>query len=162
LLVLLTVTGCFEAGPRDPAIVGVIGERENVGDGQWRFVLQSGDTVVIDTDDGERLEGSTGGQAIGDLLLVGTAAGRDWYMGLFATTMRPRVLLTEYDCFSMGVFATEAGEYVVFDNACDCGKQLTSIRDRISSKVASKTRGSPVRYRRRGGPVLSGDGIRPA
>jgi hypothetical protein len=116
LLVVLTATGCFAAGPRDPAIVGVIEQRENVGDGQWRFLLQTGETVVIDTDEDERMEGSAGGQAIGDLLLVGQAAGQDWYMGLPPRTMRPAGVLTEYECFVMTVFATDAEDFLVFDN----------------------------------------------
>ena len=116
ILAALALTGCLEAGPRDPTTIGVIQQRENIGDGQWRFRLDTGEEVVIDTDEYERLDGSAGGQAVGDLLLVGRTATEDWYMGLFPSTMRPSGLLTEFDCFSIGVFATDTGDSILFDN----------------------------------------------
>lgn len=78
MLLVLALTGCLDAGARDPAIIGVIDERENVGDGLWRFSLHTGEEVTIDTDEDERLDGSAGGQDVGTLLLVGRTGGRDW------------------------------------------------------------------------------------
>lgn len=37
-------------------------------------------------------------------------------MGLPPRTMRPAGELTEYDCFVMTVLATDAGDFLIFDN----------------------------------------------
>jgi hypothetical protein len=116
VLIALALTGCLEPGPRDPEIIGVIKNSEIVGDSLWRYTLHTGEEVTIDYDEYEGLDGSAGGQDVGTLLLAGRTAGQDWYMGLPPRTMRPAGLLTEYDCFFIGVFATDGGEFLLFDN----------------------------------------------
>lgn len=108
---LAALTGCLSSGPpeRTPSVVGVVIESAENTNGAWRYVLESGEPVEIDTDDTDRLAGARGG-GVAALLFYDDGAD-PWYFTLeeFAPDELP-------GCFWWQAVGVDDETHIVFEN----------------------------------------------